>query len=75
MIITVIILIIILISFYSLYVSGENIGVQQAGCERRGISGVAAEKGVVQRQVGEVRGGQRGEEEDGLAGEGEREDV
>ena len=50
-------------------------GFQQAGCERRGIAGVAAEKGVVQRQAGQVRGGQRGEEEHGLAGEGEREDV
>ena len=58
-----------------IYVPGENIGFQQAGCERRGIAGIAAEKGVVQRQVGEVRGGQRGEEEDGLAGEGKHEDV
>ena len=63
------------IDMFHRYVPGENIGFQQAGCERRGIAGIAAEKGVVQRQVGQVRGRQRGEEEDGLAGEGEREDV
>ena len=63
------------IDMFHRYVSGENIGFQQAGCERRGIAGIAAEKGVVQRQVGEVRGRQRGEEEDGLAGKGEHEDV